>query len=289
MRPPTAPDDAGDIRYRLPRRAGGQRVGAHRGAAAGAGLEFLTHQRLFDRPDPRRLDLRASLADPRGDWLVRVNRLRTALTLRVLVDVSASMRFGAPPKLALVADFVAALGLSAFRSGDALGLLAFDAAVRDDLEVAPRHGRGVGEAMAALLRSCAGGRGDVAGLRDAALRVDARSALVFVVSDFLWPLAGLGGVLDGLGGAHVVPMVVVDAAELEAPAGGGLALLRDAETGRQRALWVRAALRTRWREAARARRAHLDAIFADRGLRPFTLQDAFDARALSEHLMADAA
>ena len=282
-------DDPGEFRYHLPRRVGGQRAGAHRGTAAGAGTEFLAHLSLFDHPDPRRLDLRASLADLRGDWLVRVNRRRAAVAVMVLVDVSASMRFGAPAKLDVVADFVESLGRSAFRSGDALGMLGFDAAVRDDLHVAPRHGRGAGDAMAALLRACACGPGDGAGLRDAALRVGPRPALVFVVSDFLWPLAGLGDVVDLLAPARVVPLVVVDPAETEAPPGSGLALLRDAESARQRTLWVRPALRARWREAVLARRAQLDAIFADRGLRPFTLRGAFDARALSNHLLEDVA
>ena len=282
-------DDSGEIRYHLPRRAGGQRTGAHRATAAGAGLEFLTHRTLFDHPDPRRLDLRASLADLRGDWLVRVNRLRAAITVLALVDVSASMRFGERSKLDVAADFVESLGRSAFRIGDAVGMLAFDATVRDDLHVAPRHGRGVGETMAALLRGCACGPGGIAGLRDAATQVGPRPALVFVVSDFLWPLDGLDDVLDLLGHAHLVPLVVVDPAESVAPERGGLALLRDAETGRQRALWVRPALRTRWREAALARGARLDAIFADRGLRPFTLRGAFDAQALSTHLLEDVA
>ena len=282
-------DDSGEIRYHLPRRAGGQRSGAHRGTAAGSGIEFLTHRNLFDHPDPRRLDLRASLADLRGDWLVRLNRHRAAVTLLVLVDVSASMRFGEPEKLSLAADFVESLGRSAFRIGDAVGLLAFDAASRDDLRVAPRHGRGVGETMAAQLRGCASGPGGIAGLRDAAMQVGPRPALVFVVSDFLWPLAGLGEVIDLLAHAHVVPMVVVDPAESEAPARDGLALLCDAETARRRTLWVRPALRARWRDAALARRARLDAIFADRGLRPFTLRGAFDAQALSSHLLEDMA
>jgi len=278
-------DDSGEIRYQLPRRAGGRRAGAHRGAAAGAGIEFLAHRSLFDHPDPRRLDLRASLGDLRGDWLVRVNRLRAAIAVLALVDVSASMRFGEPAKLDLAADFVESLGRSAFRIGDAAGLLAFDAATRDDLHVAPRHGRGVGAAMAASLRGCVCGPGGGAGLRDAAMQAGRRAALVFVVSDFLWPLAGLGDALDLLAPAHVVPLVVADPAEGEPPARDGLMLLRDAETARQRTLWMRPALRQRWRDAARARREALDAIFADRGLRPFTLRGAFDAQALSDHLL----
>jgi uncharacterized protein (DUF58 family) len=282
-------DDSGEIHYHLPRRAGGLRAGTHRATAAGAAMEFLAHRSLFDHPDPRRLDLRASLADLRGDWLVRVNRHRAAVTLLVLVDVSASMRFGEPAKLDLAADFVESLGRSAFRIGDAVGMLAFDAASRDDLQVAPRHGRGVGAAMAALLRTCASGPGGIGGLREVAMQVGPRPALVFLVSDFLWPLAGLGDIVDLLAPAHVVPLVVVDAAEDEAPARDGLALLCDAESSRLRTLWVRPALRARWRDATLARRSQLDAIFADRGLRPFTLRGAFDAQALSSHLLEDVA
>ena len=73
------------------RGAGGQRpwnAPGHR--ARHRLLEFFAHQRLFDHPDPRRLDLRASLADLHGEWLVRVNRQRAAVTARLPADVSAS-------------------------------------------------------------------------------------------------------------------------------------------------------------------------------------------------------
>jgi len=61
-------------------------------------------------------------------------------------------------------------------------------------------------------------------------------------------------------------------------------MLRDAESGRGRTVWLRPTLRTRWREAVAARRAELDHLFGAHGLRPFYLQGAFDAQALSEHL-----
>src|SRR4051812_31798725 len=104
-----------EFRYRSPHRVGGWRVGSHEGRAPGAGLEFASHVRLYDRPDPRRLDLRASIASLQSEWLVRVNRQQAAMTVRLLVDVSASMRFGTPPKLEVVAAFVRALGQSALR------------------------------------------------------------------------------------------------------------------------------------------------------------------------------
>src|SRR3954462_3700989 len=129
-----------EFRYRSPHRVGGWRTGSHEGTGPGAGLQFLAHLRLFGRPAPRRLDLRASVASLQSDWLVRVNRQRAAMTVRLLVDVSASMRFGAPGKLEVVAGFVQALGHSAFRVGDAVGMVAFDRAERPELRVgAWRH------------------------------------------------------------------------------------------------------------------------------------------------------
>src|SRR5215467_4482774 len=114
--------DVAEFHYRLPRRLGAWRPGSHPASSLGAGQEFVSHMSLYDRPDPRRLDLRASLRDIRGDWLIRVNRQRAAVPVYVIVDVSASMAVGSHvPKLHVVADFVEALGQSAFRVGDAVG------------------------------------------------------------------------------------------------------------------------------------------------------------------------
>ena len=273
-----------EFRYRSPHRVGGWRTGTHEGTAPGAGLEFATHLRLFDRPDPRRLDLRASIASLHSDWLVRVNRQQAAMTVRLMVDVSASMRFGAPAKLELVAAFVQALGQSAFRVGDAVGMAAFDRAERADLRIPAWRHRGMGEMLASLLLQSQGGAGGIEGLREAAMLQAGRGGIVFLVSDFQWSLVGLDEVLDLLAPAHVVPIVVWDAAEVEPPAGDGLAVLRDAESGRSRTLWLRPALRTRWREAVARRRGALDSLFGAHGLRAFYLQGAFDAQALTNHL-----
>lgn len=277
-------DDVQEFRYRAPHRVPGWRTGTHAGTAPGAGLEFASHLRLQDYPDPRRLDLRASIASLRREWLVRVNRQRSALMVRLLVDVSASMRFGAPSKLEVVAAFARALGHSAFRVGDAVGMTAFDRTERSELRVAAWRHRGMGEMLASLLLQSRGGAGGIEGLREAAALLAGRSGIVFLVSDFQWPLAGLGEVLDGLAPAHIAPLVVWDAAEFEPPAADGLAMLQDAESGRTRTLWLRPTLRARWREAVDEKRSALDRLFGARGLRPFYLQGSFDAQALGNHL-----
>jgi hypothetical protein len=272
---------------------------------------------LYDRPDPRRLDLRASLRGLNDVWLVRVNRQRAGASVRAIVDVSASMFFGSRlPKLHVVADFVEALGLSAFRVGDAVGMMAFDATERTDLFVPARLSRGMGSLMSAALRevcdlgasreagSTRGGAGGASGasrapgtlapgtrshgrpadgLEDAASRLAGQQGLVFLVSDFHWPLERLEVALDLMAHAGVVPVIVWDPAETQPPTRNALASLRDAESGARRTLWLRPKLRKDWNGAVEQRRTEIDRFFAAHAIRPFYVEGAFDADALSRY------
>ncbi|MEJ1962589.1 MAG: MxaS protein [Gammaproteobacteria bacterium] len=279
-----------EFHYRIPRRLGAWRPGSHPATSLGAGQEFVSHLSLYDRPDPRRLDLRASLRDVRGDWLVRVNRQRAAVAVQVIVDVSASMTFGSrKPKLHVVADFVESLGQSAFRTGDALGMSAFDEVERMDLFVPALMSRGAGGVMSELLRSCSATARGAAGLAATVGRLAGRPGLVFLVSDFHWPLQQLDMALEGLARAFVVPMVVWDDAEVEAPRRNGLMSLRDVESGSQRTLWLRPALRARWAEGVARRRAELDSLFARHALRPFYVLGEFDGEQMSRYFFEAAA
>lgn len=277
-------DEMHEFHYRLPHRAAGPRPGSHPGSSLGAGQEFVSHMSLFERPDPRRLDLRASLRSTTGDWLVRVNRQRVGVAVQLLVDVSASMGFGARRrKLDVAADFVESLARSAFRIGDALGMLAFDHRERADLCVPATLSRGLGSVMADSLRQCEPAPGGIEGLEDALQQVAGREALVFLVSDFHWPLDRLGAALDLLSHAFVVPVIVWDPAETEPPSHDAIAPMRDAERGIRRTLFLRPKLRTQWRDAVAARRAELDTFFSARDLRPFFIHGAFDAEAMSDY------
>ena len=287
MFPPRADTPAAEeFHYRFPRRFGGWRPGSHPGLSVGAGQEFVSHASLYDRPDPRRLDLRASLRDLRGDWLVRIHRQRVSTPVHAVVDVSSSMHFGSPrTKLQVTGDFIESLGRSAFRAGDAVGMLAFDAQERTDLFVPATLSRGAAGLMASALASCTGTAGAIGGLEQAVLRLAGRSGLIFLVSDFHWPLEGLAGVLDSLAKAYVVPMVVWDRAEIEPPSENGIMILHDAESGAERTFWLRSSLRERWRSSVERRRAELDAVFSARAIRPFYVSGGFDSEALSQYFI----
>ncbi|AQH02904.1 MxaS protein [Burkholderia sp. KK1] len=282
-------NDPVEFHYRLPGRAKGFRPGSHPGSSFGAGQEFAMHARLFDHPDPRRLDLRASQRAVPPQWLVRLHLQRVAVPLQVVADVSESMHFGAGrTKLDRAADFVEALGYSAFRAGDQVGMLAFDHRVREDLYMPPRHGRAVGDDMAAALRgvvSSPQNTHDGTVLVRTLDRLAGRHGLVFLVSDFHWPLALLDAALHHLVSARVVPIVIWDPAETEPPDTGRFLPVRDMETGGKRVLWLRARVIERWRANVAARRAELKQAFGRHGAYPFFVEGAFDADALSRHFL----
>ncbi|HEV7835072.1 MAG TPA: DUF58 domain-containing protein [Caballeronia sp.] len=278
-----------EFHYRLPMRAGGSRPGSHPGSSFGAGQAFAMHARLFDHPDPRRIDLRASLRAIPAEWLVRVHLQRVAVPVYVVIDVSASMHFGQiKSKLDVAADFVAALGYSAFRAGDQVGMLAFDAAEREELYSPARYGQGVGDVMAATVRRAAqspGVAGGIDGLEKSVAKLAGRQGIVFVVSDFHWPLQRLPKILDTLTHAYVIPMVVWDHAEVAPPEHGALLAVDDAETGERRTVWLRGKTRRDWRDAVARRRAEIERLFDKRGIRPFYVQGEFNAEALSRYFL----
>jgi len=283
-----------EFHYRLPVRVSGIRPGSHRGASVGMGQEFVSHTRLFDYPDPRRIDIRASIRGGYGEWLVRLHRQRVALPVYALVDVSASMGFGgASSKLETAAEFAEALGYSAFRHGDQVGMLAFDTVEREDLFMPARHTRGAGTLMSAALRAAKPGikhgASPAAGLESAFARVAGRTCLVFLVSDFHWPLAPLLELLRGMPRVWLVPIVVWSSAELEPPSAGGWLTMQDMESGEPRSMWITDALRARWRESVAARRQHIVSSFAHSAVRPLFVTDRFDADALTRYFVEQTA
>lgn len=275
--------------YKLPGLSGGSRPGAHRSLSRGAGMEFAAHKRLFDQPDPRRIDLRASLSTIPREWLTRTSYQRSSVAIKAIVDVSASMHFGPTvTKLSVAADFLDALGFSAYRCGDSVSLMAFDHSFRDNLFMPARYGRGIGFTMAAAITGCniddaQAGPGD--GLAECVDRIAGTAGLVFLVSDFHWPLDSLAPILDKLVNSLVVPLVVWDKAEIGPPEQGRLLSVRDAESGHTRHLWLRKKTRQQWHNNVAQRRDEITAAFAANDIRPFHLDGVFDAEHLSRYFL----
>ena len=276
-----------EFHYRIAWRAHGYRPGHHRGQQGGGGLDFRGHAPLLDMPDPRRLDVLASLRDPFETWKVRLYSQRTSVPVYLLADVSASMAFrGHRRKLDVLADFALSLGYSAYRTGDPFGCIACDDKVREEALILPTHAKGAGMVAAQQLRTIAAPGRSAHGLVHAAEHLSRHRSFVFLASDFHFSDALLEEVVSALARHEVVPIVVWDPAEYENLPGFGLALLEDPESGRRRTLWLRPRLRERIAEAYARRREQLTRRFLDQGIRPFFLIGEFQAETLSEFFFA---
>ena len=276
-----------EFHYKVVWRARGQRQGFHASASQGSGMEFVGHAPLAGYGDPRRIDIRASLANPTGDWLVRLHRTRAALPVCVVLDLSASMGFaGVRRKLDVVQRFVGAAGFSARRTGDAFGLIAADDTVREQIWLPVTHARSAAQTALARLEGVTASRGS-AGLLEVMHWLPRNRALVFLVSDFHFPIDMLRQLLDGLAHHDVVPIVVWDGAEAERLPGFGLIDLADPETGQRRTVLMRAGLRKRWIEAFVRRRTVLRECFTAHRTRPFFVDGDFDADALTRYFLGD--
>lgn len=280
--------------YRIPGKPGSSRPGAHRSKTRGPGLAFSHYARLLDQPDPRRLDLRASIRNVNRDWLVRATRQHSATIVQVMVDVSPSMQFGIPhSKLDVAADFVEALGYSAFGYGDALGMVAFDHHIRDELTTPARTGRAVGTLMADSLRHCRSSGESRAPfppiteetLLESAFRIGHGTSLLFLVSDFHWPLHLLETVLEQLSHMMLVPIVIWNRNETRPPRPGRWLRTRDVESGVQHNLLMRAATVKRWQDNITRRRTEITRVFGAHQMTPVFMEDGFDAEQLSRHFM----
>ena len=273
-----------EIGYRLDRRVGGIHPGMHPGTESGSGLEPLRHETLLDGRDPRRLDLLASLRDPLRRLLVRGYRQRASIRVCVLADLSASLGFrGRGDRLAILTGLVSALGYSAGRAGDAFAFIGCDATVRDELVLPPTRATGAWMDLAARLAAFTPRGTGSEGLLEALPMVGDQRSLVFLVSDFHFPLHLLDAMLTGLARHQVVPVALADGSEREPAPGFGLVRVVDAESGEERTLLMRPALRRRLRAEAERRHDALARCFAGHGAAPIELADRFDAERVNDY------
>jgi len=273
-----------EVHYRVGAPVLGHFPGHHRSTRGTGGFEFRGHASLLDAPDPRRLDLHASLRDPFGEWRVRIYSQRKSVPVTVVADLSASMGFtGRNAKLSVLADFVESLAWSAWRTGDSFGFVGCDSALRADLQQPQTRSRGVGFEVARRLRALHPEGRDARGLLEAPRYLSRQRALLFLVSDFHLPLELVDAVLDGLSLHEVVPTVLWDPLEFGLSAARGLAQVIDPESGRQRLVWWRPAMRARWEAAHAQRREALLHLFRARRLKPLFIEGGYDAEAVTRH------
>jgi uncharacterized protein (DUF58 family) len=276
-----------EIHYKVPWRARGAHPGHHPSQQRGGGLRFRNHVSLINAPDPRRFDVRASLRDPFEQVQIRVYEQASAIPVYVIADLSASMGFtGACSKPQVLADFVACLSYSAYRTGDRFGFIGCGAAVSQQFYLPPTLHRAAGAELAARLADFVPTEKHSDGLLTAAGLLGARRALVFLLSDFHVPQAMLERVLASFAYHDVVPVMLWDRREYEQLPAFGIARVTDRETRRSRMLLMRPALKERIRQNFGARRDQLFRLFSDYGRAPLLMRDGFNPDEVTNYFFA---
>jgi uncharacterized protein (DUF58 family) len=261
----------------IARRVEGLLPGDHKSTLLGRGTELAQirpYQAVED--DVRMIDWNVTART--GTPHVRIHLAERALVTWLLLDTSASMRFGtAERRKADVAEGASlAIGYAATRRGNRLGLVTFG---DDHPRTLPaRQGRaGLLGLLLTLRREEAAGprtEGDAASIGEAMRRVGnmarQRSYMV-VVSDFRGPRDWRRSLLALSGRHHVVAIEIRDHREMELPKFGTLRLV-DPETGRQLKVDTSSdSLRARFAEAAAKERHEVAAEITSAGARHVVL------------------
>ena len=278
--------NSNEIHYKISWRSKGNFPGHHPSQQPGGGLQFRNHVNLIDAPDPRRFDIRASIRDPFEQLKVRVYQQTSSIPVFIIADLSASMDYrGAHHKREIIAEFIECLSYSAFRTGDLFGF--YGCSNRDEAPIylAPTFNRAAGLNVANEIRSMNFSGRDVGGLLKAADFLGSKRSLVFVLSDYHFPLKQTESIMNSLAYHDVVPVVIWDRYEYEKLPNFGLVRVADPETGVNRLLFMRNSLRRRIEESFNTRREELLQVFSREGRAPLTLLDGFRSDEVSRYFL----
>jgi len=226
-------------------------AGGYSSVFRGSGIEFDSVREYVEGDDPRAVDWNVTAR--MGRPFIKTYVDERELTMLFLLDLSESMSGGFGPWSArqIAARVCACLALSAVRSDDKVGLIAFGHGVE---KYVPAK-KGAGHALRIIrdvlaLRSTLEGT-DLAPALSFASRVVRRRATLFIVSDFLTD--GWRDALARCARRHDVVAIRLLTPELHPPAPGdlgrGLMRLRDPESGHVEVVdWSGAAVRRTYSE-----------------------------------------
>jgi uncharacterized protein (DUF58 family) len=230
--------------------------GIHRSPHHGFSVEFTEYRQYSPGDDTRYLDWRVLARSDRH--FIKKYEDETNLRVYLLVDQSRSMGFGSLPytKAQYAATLAATLACFLDGQGDAVGLMAFDTAIRAYLP--PRHRPGHLRRLMHHLDAPAAGPGtDLRAPLQRVAQMLTRRSMLILISDLLAPIDRLSADLGYLRarGHEVVVFQPLDPAEMTF-AFDGPAHFEDVESGRRLYIDPAAA-----RQSYQARlHAHLDAV-----------------------------
>lgn len=276
----------GLVHYRLGWKPGGNQAGLVSGSSAGMGDTLRAVVPWLEYPDPRRLDVRATLRDPFEKLWVRDFKLDTAIPVIALVDHSASMGYqGIYDRRQVVARILTVLARSAYAAGDAFGMIVANDRIHPQLRLPPKINR---SAPLWIQRHWAlyqpHGK-SVEGIRRCIPTLPKRKALIFLISDFHWSPSLLMHILKGLAHHDVVPLVLRDPAEARCLPDRGFAQLQDMERADNVFVWMSGRMRRQIQDYAVQHWAWLTDESRRLGMVPHLVEDDFQPQALTHYFL----
>ena len=218
------------IEIHTARLANDQLAGGYHSVFKGRGMAFAEVRQYQPGDDPRFIDWNVSAR--MSDTYVKVFTEEREMTVMLVVDLSASQRFGsvARPKIETVAEVAALLAFSAIKNNDRVGLILFTDRV--EAFVPPKKGKGhVMRVVAEILNAKPTGTGtDLRVALDLLGSVARRRSVAFLVSDFIADDRYERSLRIAAARHDLIAVQVTDPREDELP-DIGLALLEDLETG----------------------------------------------------------
>lgn len=261
-----------EFSYRYPHKVYGSLPGVHQGKSLGTGDSFAGFSDLFDYPDPRRLDLRATIRDNmatgKDNYLVKRYQQRSPITLWMMADLSRSMAI-ANVNHEQLANLTHLVAHSAVGLGDRFALAGFDSGLRHDVHMMPTRQRSMPTIAADMIRDAGPATSSgVDGLIHAANMITSKHAIVFLASDFCCDIDVIDKALRQLSRYTVVPVVWQHDDVNHLPSHAGWTEMCDSETGERRSVWMRPSIKKRWQQTMDDHFEQLTACFMRHRVRP---------------------
>lgn len=270
--------------YRTPWKSNSTHFGDHRGTERGLGFEYRGNVPLIDYPDARRMDLRQTVRDPYEQVQVKLFNQDNTTPVFAVCDLSSSMQYGGRRrKLDKAMEIAASVAYSAYQTSDVFSLISYNEHVIEDLTLPLSHHlhntfEAIGQ-FADYRRMRAGSKG----ILEVPQYLSQNKGLVFWISDFHMPLTLVEQALNMMSKHQIVPVVLWDEQEYSKLPKFGFGNMIDPETGHNRTIFFREAVRAQFEAAFAARKEALEHLFLSFESPSIHIQGAFSAEAMSHY------
>ena len=277
-------DNSLEFQYKLFGSSNSSRPGSHKSSSRGSGMEYNRLVSLQQYPDPRRLDLRASVTDPYERWLVREFKQRSAVSIYAIFDLSASVSFrGRQNGEDLMVKIFTSIKNSAMRYGDRFGLIGFDNKFRKDWFLnATKRVPLTADELRLKLSFYRAERGHK-GLLEVPNWLPKEKCLLFLISDFHLSLNLLSYFLSRTTSHQVIPLMLEDEVEQSGYDRFGFGFLSDSETHRKKLVLLTQSFRDALKKNYNKRNKQLFSLCQQFNCKPLKILGNFDPKQLTKY------